>query len=176
MRWFISIIFLLISSTVLKFSLFSIASFHFPLGHYFPLISRQPFISSQQLLFQFFFTSIPILVLRVLRVVRFFRILRPLKALRYFKGILVFVESLAQSMDILLITTGIFMTTMVALAFLTNSFIGDLLVNRCLPRTEMINGTLDILVNSSARSNVNYIAYGVNYFYSTYNLDYCKDK
>lgn len=108
--------------------------------------------------------------------VRFFRILRPLKALRYFKGILVFVESLAQSMDILLITTGIFMTTMVALAFLTNSFIGDLLVNRCLPRTEMINGTLDILVNSSARSNVNYIAYGVNYFYSTYNLDYCKDK
>ena len=106
--------------------------------------------------------------------VRFFRILRPLKTIRYFKGVLVFVESLALSVDILLITTGIFVTTMVALAFLTNSFVGDLLLNRCVPITEIIGGIRDLPINSTARSNVNYIAYGVEYFYSSYNLEYCR--
>ena len=107
--------------------------------------------------------------------VRFFRILRPLRGIRYFKGILVFVESLALSVDILLITSGIFVTTMVVLAFLTNSFVGDLLLNRCIPKTEIVNGVTDLLLNSTARSNVNYIAYGVEYFYSAYNLDYCRN-
>jgi hypothetical protein len=116
------------------------------------------------------------LVLRVLRVIRIFRALRPLKALRYFKGIVIFIESLAMSFDILLITTGMFLTAMVAIAFLTNSFIGDLLLNRCIPRTFVdSNGMMQLYANSTARDNPNYKAYGVDYFFSSYNLDYCKD-
>ena len=115
-------------------------------------------------------------VLRVLRVIRIFRALRPLKALRYFKGIVIFIESLAMSFDILLITTGMFLTAMVAIAFLTNSFIGDLLLNRCTPRTFTdSNGLKQLYANSTARLNPNYKAYGVDYFFSSYNLDYCKD-
>lgn len=80
------------------------------------------------------------------------------------------------SFDILLITTGMFLTAMVAIAFLTNSFIGDLLINRCIPRTyNDINGFKVLYDNSSARLNPNYKAYGVDYFFSSYNLDYCKD-
>ena len=116
-------------------------------------------------------------VLRVLRVVRFFRVLRPLKSLKYFKGIFVFVESLAYSSDILLITTVIFMTAMIALAFLTNSFIGDLLLNRCIPAVVYNSaGVRDLPLNSTARADSNYIAYGADYFFSSYNLNYCKDR
>lgn len=109
--------------------------------------------------------------------VRFFRVLRPLKSLKYFKGIFVFVESLAYSSDILLITTVIFMTAMVALAFLTNSFIGDLLLNRCIPAVVYNSaGVRDLPLNSTARADSNYIAYGADYFFSSYNLNYCKDR
>ena len=116
-----------------------------------------------------------LLVLRVFRVIRFFRVLRPLRALRYFKGILIFIESLAMSVDILLITTGMFLTAMIAIAFLTNSFIGDLLNQRCMPPMTTINNVTDLFINSPARSDPNYQAYGVNYYFSSYNLDYCKN-
>lgn len=79
------------------------------------------------------------------------------------------------SVDILMITTGMFMTAMIAIAFLTNSFIGDLLNQRCMPPMTTINGVLDLYPNSTSLSDPNYMAYGVNYYFSSYNLDYCKN-
>jgi Ion transport protein len=115
-------------------------------------------------------------VLRILRVFRFFRVLRPLKALRHFKAILVFIESLTLSADILTITTGIFLVAMVAIAFLCNEFIGALLLNRCLPALvyNKTTGITDVHWNSSAREDPNYKAYGWKFYYSRYNIDYCK--
>lgn len=134
------------------------------------------FTINQQLQILIFHSYLFPTVLRVLRVIRIFRAIRPLKALRYFKGIVIFIESLAMSFDILLITTGMFLTAMVAIAFLTNSFIGDLLLNRCIPRTFVdSNGLMQLYENSTARNNPNFKAYGVDYFFSSYNLDYCKD-
>ena len=86
-----------------------------------------------------------------------------------------FVESLVMSIDILLITSGMFLTAMVAIAFLTNSFVGNTLLNRCQPPLISINGKLDLFLNSTARSNPNYQAYGPDYFTSSYNMDICKD-
>lgn len=79
------------------------------------------------------------------------------------------------SIDILLITSGMFLTAMVAIAFLTNSFVGNTLLNRCQPPLALINGKLDLYLNSTARSNPNYQAYGPDYFNSSYNMDICKD-
>ena len=79
------------------------------------------------------------------------------------------------STDILLITSGMFLTAMVAIAFLTNSFVGNTLLNRCQPPLTLINGKLDLFLNSTARSNPNYQAYGAEYFTSSYNMDICKN-
>jgi Ion transport protein len=120
--------------------------------------------------------NINVKVLRILRVFRFFRVLRPLKALRHFKAILVFIESLTLSADILIITTGIFVVAIVGIAFLCNEFIGTLLVNRCLPALVFNHSTgiTDVHFNSSARDDPNFKAYGWQFYYSRYNLDYCK--
>ena len=119
--------------------------------------------------------TINVKVLRILRIFRFFRVLRPLKALRHFKAILVFIESLTAAVDILAITTCIFLIVMVAIAFLCNNQIGSLLQSRCVPPLYYDQLGLPYVLNtSSAQHNNNYKAYGYKFFFSRYNFNYCK--
>ena len=122
-----------------------------------------------------FTLQVNVKVLRILRVFRFFRVLRPLKALRHFKAILVFIESLTASIDILAITTCIFLIVMVGVAFLCNNQIGSLLQSRCVPPLYYDQFGLPYVLNtSSAQHNNNFKAYGYKFFFSRYNFNYCK--
>lgn len=103
-----------------------------------------------------------------IRVLRTFRVLRPLKAITFMPGLAVFVEAIIVSSGITMLNFMLLLLVMCALATLSYSFVGTALNQRCVP-------TPDALLNATSAiyQDPYFEEFGIDYFYSKYNLRFC---
>jgi hypothetical protein len=103
-------------------------------------------------------------VIRFLRILRLTRLLRPLKTVKMVPAIRVFVEAFARSIESFFLNLMVLFISLMAIAYILNAALDDSLQYRCVPTD---------FTNANVSGNAYYDAYGVDYFYSSYNNEYC---
>jgi hypothetical protein len=103
-------------------------------------------------------------LVKVLRILRVMRIIRVVKLVQFLPRLTFDGSVLPQTYDLVL--NLIFpCTAMIGFALLSHVVVGESLKYRCVP--------MDFNSSSSVLSNVYYKDYGVEYFYSQYNVMFC---
>ena len=103
-------------------------------------------------------------LVKVLRILRVMRIIRVVKLVQFLPRLTFDGSVLPQTYDLVL--NLIFpCTAMIGFALLSHVVVGESLKYRCVPT--------DFNSSSSVLSNVYYKDYGVEYFYSQYNVMFC---
>ena len=103
-------------------------------------------------------------IFRVLRILRTLRVLRPLKAISFIPSLQVYLEAVFMCFKSVIMQTIVVATIYISLSFFSHAVIGDKLLYRCVPTD---------FTDSLVTSNVYYQEYGVDYFYSRYNYEFC---
>jgi len=103
-------------------------------------------------------------LLKVLRILRTLRVLRPLKAINFIPSLQVYIDAVFTCLRSVIIQFVLLLIVFVSLAFFTHSVIGESLLYRCVPT----DFTAD-----EVTSNAYYTQYGIDYFYSRYNYEFC---
>jgi len=103
-------------------------------------------------------------VFRILRILRTLRVLRPLKAISFIPSLQVYIEAVFMCIKSAIMQTIVVVTVFISLSFFSHAVIGDRLLYRCVPTD---------FTDSLVTSNVYYQEYGIDYFYSRYNYEFC---
>ena len=104
-------------------------------------------------------------VTKFLRVVRILRILRALRTVTIIPSIMVYASALSECIDKVLISALLLGIVLLGMGFISYYRVGDNLLYRCVP-----SPTASV---SALMADDYYAAYGNDYFYSKYNINFC---